>query len=129
MTSAMTAVWVAALGAAGSLCRWALGGAIQRAAGAGFPWGTFAVNALGSLAIGAVMALFLRRGSVGGMAHAAVVAGFLGGFTTMSAFAYDTVALLEQGDFVRALVYAGATVVVCVAACGVGLAVMRAALG
>jgi CrcB protein len=122
----VTALWVAALGAVGSVLRWLMGGFLQRAAGPSFPWGTFAVNALGSFAIGVVMATLARRGQLGTNTHFALVTGLLGGFTTMSAFAWETFALVDDGHLLRAGMYLAGTVVVCIGGCAIGAAIVRA---
>ncbi|MES1204930.1 MAG: CrcB family protein, partial [Pseudomonadota bacterium] len=57
----------------------------------------------------------------------ALTAGFLGGFTTYSAFAYETVRLLEQRSFASAALNVVATSVVCLAGCALGLLIGRAA--
>lgn len=65
--------------------------------GNGFPWGTFAVNALGSLLIGLVFGL-AGRGSVSPTATLFLTVGVLGGFTTFSAFSYETLRLMTGGN-------------------------------
>lgn len=92
-----------------------------------FPWGTFAVNVLGSFAIGllAVPLLMAERGP-----HPVapfVVAGVLGGFTTFSAFSLDTLRLIEAGRIGLALLYVGASVALSLLAGAFGLALARAA--
>lgn len=97
---------VAAGGAIGSALRWGLTGLVQRWSGSAFPWGTFAVNAAGSLAIGFLMALALERALVSPATRLFVVTGVLGGFTTFSAFSYETLALLRDGQWPAAAAYA-----------------------
>ena len=99
-------MWVALGGALGSLARWGLSGVVQRWSGTTFPWGTFAVNLLGSLLIGAVTALALERALVPPEARLFLVTGVLGGFTTFSALSYETFALLRDGQWPAALGYA-----------------------
>src|SRR5262245_16560110 len=117
-----TALYVALFGAAGSLCRWLLAAAVQRRLGGGFPSGTLTVNILGSLAIGVVMAYFASRGGDSRIC-VALAAGFLGGFTTYSAFAYETWTLIEQRTTGMAVIYMLLTVGVCLAACAAGVAI------
>jgi len=89
---------IAAGGALGAVLRYLVSGWVQTIAGPRFPCGTLAVNALGSLLLGFILA--------GALAHAGGEAwgrhfwaiGLLGGFTTYSAFSYETVALLQVGD-------------------------------
>ena len=102
-------------GALGSMLRWGLTGVVQRAAGSAFPWGTFAVNVIGSLAIGAFGALAFERALVPPAVRTFVVPGLLGGFTTFSAFSYETLSLLRDGQWGAAAGYALGSV-------GVGLA-------
>ena len=107
---------VALGGALGSALRWALSGAVQRWTGSPLPWGTFAVNALGSLAIGVITALALERALVSPAIRAFLVPGVLGGFTTFSAYSYETFALLRDGQWLAAAGYAGGSVAVGIAA-------------
>ncbi len=97
---------VAGGGAIGSLLRWWLSGLVQRAAGGAFPWGTFAVNAAGSLAIGFLGALALERALVPPPFRLFAIVGVLGGFTTFSAFSYEALALLRDGQWTAAAGYA-----------------------
>ncbi len=97
---------VALGGALGSLLRYALGAWAQGALGPGFPWSTLLVNALGSFLIGAVVRLSLE-GALSGEARLFLAVGVLGGFTTFSSLSYETLALLQEGEAVKALLYAG----------------------
>jgi CrcB protein len=109
-------------GALGSVLRWALSGAVQRAGGTAFPWGTFAVNAVGSLAVGVVAALALERALVPPAARLFTIVGVLGGFTTFSAFSYETLALLRDGQWAAAVGYALGSVAAGLVAAFVGYA-------
>lgn len=106
----------------GSLARWGLSGAVQKWSGEVFPWGTFAVNAIGSLAIGWVTALALERALVPPDTRAFLVPGLLGGFTTFSAYSYETLALLRSGQWSSAAGYALGSLVVGVMAASMGYA-------
>ena len=86
-----------------------------------FPWGTFAVNVAGSLAIGA-LAVPLLEGEAGPHPAAPfLIAGVLGGFTTFSAFSLDTLRLIEAGRIAWALIYVGASVALSLCAGALGL--------
>ena len=122
-----TALGIAVLGAAGSLGRWLLAAAIQRQVGATFPAGTFVVNVVGSLAMGLVMGLFIARGSESSGLRVALTAGFMGGFTTYSSFAMETVFLIERRSFLVAAANVIGTVIFCLAGCALGLFAGRAA--
>lgn len=116
------ALMVALLGAVGSLLRWVTGTAVARATGGTFPAGTLAVNLIGSALIGAAMIWFAPDSKT----RVALTAGLLGGFTTYSAFAWDTLALLERRSFATAALYLFGTVAGCLAACAGGAAITRA---
>jgi CrcB protein len=90
------------------------------ALGTAFPWGTLAVNAIGSAAIGALAALGLQH-----HARLLLVTGLLGGFTTFSALAVDTVQLSRGGATGLAITYAVGTLVLGAVATGLGIAVGR----
>ena len=94
---------VALGGLVGSVARFWLAGVAQRVNGSDFPFGTLAVNVLGSFTIGVVMALALERGVVGPTTRLFLTVGFCGGFTTMSTFGYETFALLREGQATFAL--------------------------
>ena len=120
------ALAVAGLGAVGSLLRWLVGLAAARlGAGPGFPWGTLAVNLLGSLAIGAVMAGFAAREALDAPTRVALTAGLLGGFTTYSAFAFETWSLIDREQVGRAALYGAATLIGGLLACAAGIALAR----
>ena len=93
----------------GGLARYAIGGWVQGATGAAFPWGTLLVNVTGSL---------LLTLSIGVMEQTAtsvewrtfMAIGVWGGYTTFSTFSYETVKYLQDGEWARALAYVLATV-------------------
>lgn len=125
MASLASAGWVALGGALGSLGRWGLTGFVQAQSHAGFPWGTFAVNAIGSLAIGMLGTLAVERMTLTGDARLFLVTGVLGGFTTFSAFSFETLALLRAGQWPAAAGYAGGSVVIGVIAAFAGMRVAQ----
>lgn len=110
-------------GAAGSVARHLLGTYVGTRT-TGLPWGTLLVNVTGSLLLG-----FLVR-YLAGRTHspalvAALTVGFCGGYTTFSAFSVETVLLIERGAWARALLYALASVALCVGGAAVGVALAR----
>jgi CrcB protein len=84
-------------GGLGALCRYALDGAVGRRF-SGFPWGTFAVNVSGSLALGFLFTLMVERLEVAPWLRSAVTIGFLGGYTTFSTFSLETFRLLQDRE-------------------------------
>lgn len=126
----MKLLWIGAGGALGSVARYLLASALQRLAPAGFALGTFAVNLLGSFAMGFVVALALARGRFDSDARVIVTAGLLGGFTTYSSFNQEALELLEARAFGLLALHVGATVAGCLAAGWLGtLAARRLAAG
>lgn len=121
-----TVLWIAAGGAVGSAARYGLNLGLSRLHAQSFPWGIFAVNVLGSLAMGVLVALFARKWPEGETLRLALTTGFLGGFTTFSAFSYDAVALIERGEMGTAAFYVLASVGLSVLACFLGLWLVRA---
>ncbi|HUR69032.1 MAG TPA: fluoride efflux transporter CrcB [Candidatus Thermoplasmatota archaeon] len=102
---------VAAGGAIGSALRYLATAWLSRDA---YPWGTLAVNLAGSFLIALVLYGISGRALVGLEWRAFLAPGVLGGFTTMSSFAYETSTLLETGAAARAMGYVAVTVIGCV---------------
>ncbi len=71
-----------------------------------FPWGTLVVNLVGSFLIGIVLEATLQ-GFLSGEARLFIAVGLLGGFTTFSSFGWETLMLVQEGDFLPALLYSG----------------------
>jgi CrcB protein len=112
---------VGAGGFIGAASRYLLGGWIlQQAVGAKFPWSTFAVNVLGCLAIGLLSAAVEKFDIIGPGGRLFLITGLLGGFTTFSAFGFETFFLLRRGELPLAAIYAGASVTVCLFAVWAG---------
>ena len=116
---------VAAGGLVGSVARYWLSGFAQRLTDTAFPVGTLAVNVLGSFAVALIMVMSLERGTPGPAGRLLLTVGFCGGFTTMSTFSYETLALLRDGELGFALANLGGTMVACLAAAWVGDSIGR----
>jgi len=116
---------VAVGGMVGSLARYWIAGAVQQAGGSTFPFGTLVVNLVGSLIIGVVINLSLERGAISPETRLLLATGFCGGFTTMSTFSYETLALIADGETLRALANVGGSIVGSVGAVWLGLALAR----
>ncbi len=113
-------------GALGAVLRFLLVAQSARLFGPSFPWGTFAVNVLGSFVMGVVVVLVLLRGEVGWERAAPfLMPGLLGGFTTFSAFSLETFQLLESDRPVAAAAYVGGSVAVGLLALSAGVAAAR----
>jgi CrcB protein len=119
----MRLLLVALGGALGSVLRFLLSGVVQGQAT--FPIGTFVVNAVGCLAVGVVAGLAFDRSSLSPNARLFLIVGVCGGFTTFSAFSYETLRLIESGEMWRAGLNAGGQLVTGLAAVWAGLALAR----
>lgn len=94
--------------------------------GPGFPWWTLAVNVAGSFAIGLLAGLFGAL-ETGHQARLFLVTGFLGGFTTFSAFSLDALTLWQRGEHSAAAFYTLGSVTLSLVAVVAGLAASRLA--
>lgn len=121
----MVLLYVALGGAVGSALRYLLGGAVQRAMHAGFPYGTLVVNILGCFLVGMLIRLFMNVEPPASL-RALLIVGFCGGFTTFSTFTSETIGLAQAGAYLRASLYVLASVALCLAATGAGMAAVRA---
>lgn len=93
-------LWAGAGGFIGSSLRYALGGVVARArAGGSFPLETLVINVIGCVTIGCLAELAETRGFFAGTTRVFLFIGVLGGFTTFSAFGYETFQLLRDGQW------------------------------
>jgi CrcB protein len=106
---ARTWILVAVAGAAGTLCRYALGGWLARSTGETFPWETIVINLVGCVGIGAAAGLLDRGALLSPAVRMALMAGFLGGFTTFSSFALEAYRLAADGEWAAATGYIALT--------------------
>ncbi|GGI89675.1 fluoride efflux transporter CrcB [Legionella impletisoli] len=98
------ALAVAVGGALGALSRYGSVSLIQLALGTRYPWGTLFVNSLGSFLIGFIMSFLIERMAFGAEYwRLFLVVGFLGSYTTFSSFAWETLALYHNEQWVGAL--------------------------
>jgi fluoride exporter len=117
---------VAGGAAVGALLRWGAALALN-GRWAGFPLGTLAVNTVGGLLIGAALAVFERQPNE--LVRLLVVTGFLGGFTTFSAFSVESLLMLQRAQWALATLHAVAHVVGSLACAALGYRAMRALVG
>jgi fluoride exporter len=109
-------VWVCLGGAFGSGARYLMSGWVQERLGAGFAWGTLSVNVLGSFLIGLIMQVSLSTGSVSPLVRLTLTTGVIGGFTTYSAFNYETLGYMQKSAWFLAGANVLATWIACLAA-------------
>ena len=113
----MNVLYVALGSALGGVCRYLASLALN--APKGFPWGTFAVNVLGALAIGLLSGWFAKGGHAAAIRLFAVV-GFCGGFTTFSTFSNEAFGMLENAQWAQAAAYVSGSVLAGLAAVALG---------
>ncbi len=102
--------------------------AVQRL-GTGWPYGTFIINVLGCLAIGALLTLAATRLPLSEPARLLLVTGLLGGFTTFSTFGYEGYQMISVGEWLGAALYLGASVVAGLLAVFLGAGLARLLAG
>jgi CrcB protein len=122
----MSAYLIVALGSAiGGALRHGVNVGAARLMGTGWPYGTFTVNVVGSLAMGVIAGYFALKGNVSQRWLLFLTTGILGGFTTFSAFSLDVSLLIERGRSGAVASYLLGSVALSVAALFLGLAIGR----
>ena len=116
---------VAIGGAIGSILRYLVQVQAAEWFASDFPYGTLIVNVLGSLLIGFLSFVLIGRFSVTEEVRVAILVGVLGGFTTFSTFSIETLALVEQGSFIPAMGNIILNIVLCLAACFLGMSLAK----
>lgn len=116
---------VAIGGAMGALARYGLGTWIAERWPTIFPLGTFIINVTGSFAIGFLLTFTIERYQLGPEWRLLLVVGFLGAYTTFSAFEYETLKLLEDGRLMTAMLYVVSSVLAGLLAVWAGAAAGR----
>ncbi len=110
-------------GALGALSRYWL---ISALGASRFPWGTFAVNVLGSCLIGVLYVLISEKAVLSDQWRSLLMVGYLGAFTTFSSFSLDALLLLQEGRLLQAALYVVGSVALCLAGAWLGMVLMRA---
>ncbi len=117
--------FVAAGGAVGACCRFLLSSWINDKVSSSFPWGTFAANTLGSLAFGVFFVVIFSLTSLKDPLRLLVLVGFMGAFTTFSTFAFETVRLVQENQWLMAGANVLGTNLACLLGLAIGLQVTR----
>ncbi len=97
-------------GGIGSMARLFVTSLVGKQISTAFPWGTLAVNLLGALAIGLLIELMALKWSISQDQRYLLITGFIGGFTTFSAFSLETASMCVRGDWLMAMAYVLASV-------------------
>jgi CrcB protein len=116
-------------GALGSGVRYLVGTAAFAWLGVGFPYGTLAVNLVGSFLIGVIQQLAISSLAVSEPTRVFLTVGVMGGLTTYSSFSYETLVLAERGAYAAAALNVAVTTGGCLMLCLLGIAVGRALAG
>ena len=125
MTNLLFYISLVFAGGSGALLRYLLGRVTINLGWAALPFGTLIANVLGCFLMGFLSWVIVDKWHFSPQAQTIVLTGFLGGFTTFSAFSLETVNLLQQGESVKAFLYVGLTVVLCIFVCIAGIALAK----
>ena len=121
----MKILYLGLFGGMGCIARYLVSGWVYNLAGKTLPYGTLAVNVIGSLLLGLTMEGSLRSTLLSPELRFGLTVGFLGGFTTFSTFSYETVRLIEEGSMLAAGANVLLNATVCVVAALVGIYLAR----
>lgn len=126
MATSVLKIWVSILlfGALGAVSRYGISLLIPHHDPAGWPWATFLINVAGSLALGVTLALAARN-NISMVWREGVGTGFLGAFTTFSAYSMETVRLVQSGSVLLAVLYAFSSILLGVCAALAGMTAAR----
>ena len=117
--------WIGLGGAAGTLARYGLSTWCQQRFGAEFPYGTLAVNVIGSFLLGAIGEIAATTELLSPTLRLSLSTGVMGGFTTYSSFNNETIRLIEHKSWAAGLANIAITLVACLLAGVLGMVVAR----
>lgn len=118
-------LWIGVGGAIGTMARYGLSLWCRSALGTAFPYGTFAVNVIGSFLLGAIMTVALRSEVLTSTLRLTLGTGVMGGFTTYSTFNYETLRYFDDRAWALGGLNVGATLLGCWVAGALGILVGR----
>ena len=121
----LTIAAIAVGGGCGSVARFLVAREMGRLLGNFLPYGTLVVNVLGSLSLGWLATVFLDRSEINIALRLGIAVGFLGAFTTFSAFSFESVQLMLNGAVWRAALNVAVNTVVCLSICYLGMQLAR----
>lgn len=118
-------LYVALGSALGGVSRYLLGGLIQRLLDTTFPAGTLLINISGSFLLGAIIRYAVETPTFSPEIRAFLTVGFCAGYTTFSTFSYETVSMLEDGEWTRAGLYVAGSLLLSLFGTFLGFALAR----
>ncbi|WLQ15504.1 fluoride efflux transporter CrcB [Hahella aquimaris] len=118
-------VYVALGGALGAVSRYLIVAWVSNVAGAKFPWGTLAVNVLGSFLLGTAFVYVVEKLHGQPELRSLIMVGFLGALTTFSTFSLEAWSLMQSDQLLQGLAYILMSVILCLFAVGAGIALTR----
>lgn len=121
----MQILYIGIFGALGCIARYLVSGWTYNLVGKDLPYGTLAVNLIGSFLLGLLMTTSLRSTLLTPELRMGLAVGFMGGFTTFSTFSFETMRLIEEGSFAAAGLNVLLNVLVCLTAAGLGIYLAR----
>ncbi|HWW48481.1 MAG TPA: fluoride efflux transporter CrcB [Xanthobacteraceae bacterium] len=121
----MTYLLVFLGGGCGTMFRHFVNMVCFKAFGPHFPFGTLIINISGSMVMGLIAGYLTFKGEASQHWRLFLMVGFLGGYTTFSAYSLDAVLLFERGELAQSLLYAGGTVILAITGLVAGLAIVR----
>ncbi len=121
----MNYLWIAVGAVVGASARYFLSGLIVRNFSATFPYGTLLINVTGSLVLGFFLVYSTDRVLLDPRWRLLVAVGFCGSYTTFSSYAFESFALMEQGQWLLVGLNVVASNVLCLAAVLAGAALAR----
>lgn len=122
-------IYIAVAGGLGAIGRYYMAGLTHRVLGDGFPYGTLIVNVAGSFLLGFVVQVGMSTDILPRSLRLAITFGFLGAFTTFSAFSYETFGYIEDGSWMMVGVNVLANVLPAIIAVFLGVLLGRTMLG
>jgi CrcB protein len=125
----MDLIAIALGGALGSVARYLTSMGVTRMTGASYPLGTLCVNVIGSFCMGFALVMIIEKLGMSARAGLFLMTGFLGGFTTFSAFSLEAYQMLQAGRMLVLSSYVIASVFLSIAALIAGVALARAVFG
>jgi CrcB protein len=121
----LTLMLIGVFGGAGCISRYLISSGLNAWLGKAFPYGTLAVNMIGSFIIGIIFEVALRGSVISPTLRLALTTGFLGGLTTFSTFSFETVELFLNGNYLTGVLNTLISLVVCFLSTYLGIWLVR----